>query len=65
MTFRLGRASKVYEVIPDEAGARSGYLESSMNRTSTILYTEAYFVLITLPQDAVQIMTTVKRRNLS
>ena len=56
---------KVYEVIPDKAGARSNYLRVIDESGEGYLYPEAYFVLIKLPQDAAQLIKTVGRRNLS
>jgi len=56
---------KVYEVIPDEAGARSKYLRVIDESGEDYLYPEAYFVVISLPRDAAQLITTVRRRNLS
>src|SRR5437870_12739448 len=56
---------KVYEVIPDEAGARSNYLRVIDESGADYLYPEAYFVVISLPRDAAQLITTVRRRTLS
>jgi len=56
---------KVYQVIPDEAGARSNYLRVIDESGEDYLYPEAYFVLINLPQDAAQLITAARRRNSS
>ena len=58
-------ARKVYQVIPDEAGARRKYLRVIDESGEDYLYPEAYFVPINLPQDAAQLITAVRRRNLS
>jgi hypothetical protein len=43
---------KVYQVIPDDAAAREGYLRVVDESAEDYLYPEAYFVLLDLPEKA-------------
>jgi len=41
----------IYQVLPDESAARSGYVRVVDNEGEDYLYPARYFVLVDLPQD--------------
>jgi hypothetical protein len=43
---------KIYQVIPDEQGAKEGYLRVIDESGEDYLYPESYFILIQLPREA-------------
>jgi len=43
---------KIYRVLPDEQGAKEGYMRIVDESGEDYLYPESYFVLIDLPREA-------------
>lgn len=43
---------KIYQVLPDDAAAREGYLRVIDESGEDYLYPETYFVLVQLPREA-------------
>jgi hypothetical protein len=43
---------KIYEVIPDEASSREGYLRVIDESGEDYLYPQSYFILLQLPREA-------------
>lgn len=44
--------SKVYQVLPDDAAAREGYLRVVDESAEDYLYPKSYFVFLDLPREA-------------
>ena len=49
---------KIYQVLPDKDAAKEGYLRIIDESREDYVYPESYFILIVLPREAEEALTT-------